>query len=152
MGYSPFINKQRILTKTIKPANSNTTAILVPQPCVHCAGNVSHGGSQMFANIWEPSPNSTLHGGDKKQLSYWGLKIVDWPVNFSVIWGLLFGTCELRHNFLWNRRKEKERKKNVIMMQILGAHVQNTVDWETRCPGFVRSYFDWDKEIDPHFG
>jgi len=51
MGYSPFINTPRISTKSTKPARSSKTTILVPQPCVHCAGIVSNGGPQIFPNI-----------------------------------------------------------------------------------------------------
>jgi hypothetical protein len=77
MGYSPFINTPRIPTKIIKSAKSSATTILVPHPCVHCAGIVSDEFSHIFPNIWEPSPNSTRQEDDKKQLSQLGLKIVD---------------------------------------------------------------------------
>jgi len=41
----------------------------------------------------KPPPNSRRQKDDMKLLSSWKHKILEWPVNHTVIWGILLGAC-----------------------------------------------------------
>jgi hypothetical protein len=65
-----------------------------------------------------------------KRVLQWGLTVLQWPVNLTVIWPFLLGASELMHSFIFKGRT------SLIMLKISDATIEN-VARAVRRPEFV---------------
>ena len=49
-------------------------------------------------------PNFSCQKGDKKQVPHWGLTVLGWAVNLTVIGCFLLGVCEPIHIFVYEKK------------------------------------------------
>jgi len=80
------------------------------------------------SQIQQPSPSSRRQKGDMKQVQNWGPKILERPVDVTVIWRSVLCACEPVHIFV------RKGKTEVIMLKILGTTVQNLIPRYLRTP------------------
>lgn len=73
--------------------------------------------STIFPEIWKPPPNSRCQKGDMKQVLYWGVAVLDWPANLTLIWCFLLGEYELIHLYV-------RVKTAVIILKMLTATIE----------------------------
>lgn len=67
----------------------------------------------------EPLPNFRYQKDGIKQVPRYKPTVLKWPMNLTVIWCCLYGTCELIHIFMCRE------KASIIVLKILSATVQN---------------------------
>ena len=60
-----------------------------------------------------------------------GPTVLEWPVNLTLIWRFVRGSCVLIHTSVCQETKTAE-----IMLKILGATVQNLVERATQPSGY----------------
>lgn len=92
--------------------------------------------STIFPEIWKAPPNSRCQEGDMKQVLYWGVTVLEWSVNLTLVWCSLLGACELIHLFVI-------RKPAVIILNMLTATIEkldSQVTWPMR---FLRCCAIW---------
>ena len=117
----------------------------------------------------KPPPNSRRQKGDMTLVSSWKHKILEWPVNHTVIWGILLGacagvtvnhkvilgilladcaaaTCEphcyLKHSSVhvsWYTILHVGKRTATIMLKILGATPYNFSHTSDQAPGICAS-------------
>jgi hypothetical protein len=71
--------------------------------------------------------------GDRKHFQYWGLTILYWPVNHTIIWQFMHNACKMIYAHIFVGKKTTL----MIMLKILGITIPNLIAQVTRCLGFV---------------
>lgn len=93
-------------------------------------------GSTSFPKRQELPPNSRCQNGDMKQVPFQGPKLVEQPVNVTVIWHF----CLV--HVIWYTFLYVKKRTAVTLLKMLGITVQNIVIRVTRCPAFVHRWSD----------
>ena len=92
--------------------------------------------STFYPEIWKAPPNSRCQEDDIKQVLYWGVTVLEWPVNLTLVWWFLLGACELIHLFVM-------RKPAVIVLNMLTANIEKLDAQVTWRMGFLRCCAVW---------
>ena len=69
-------------------------------------------GSKSFLKIGKPTPNSGQMGG-MNHVPNWGPTILEWPVNFTVIWCFVLSACELMRISIWRGKNCNDYTVNI---------------------------------------
>jgi hypothetical protein len=77
---------------------------------------------------------SRCQKADMKQVWYWVLTVLDWPVNLTVIRLFLLGVCVCVN---WYTFLHVRKETAMTMLTVLGTVVQNSVTLAFKVPEFV---------------